>query len=74
MTEIFKFYDKEPKFSLYVRYLFEILELYYPIEFTPPKNSPEEITPETLINALNLGLSSSDTLAEHVIEMLRGKV
>ena len=72
MTLIFKLFDKQTKFCLYVRSLFEILELYYPIEFTPPKNSPEAITSETLINALNTGFSSSDTLAENVIEMLRG--
>jgi hypothetical protein len=70
---VFKFYNKQPKFPLFVRNLFEILELYYPIEFTPPKNSPEEITAENLINLLNTAFSSSDTLAEPVTEMLRGR-
>ena len=72
ITQVFKFYDKHPKFPQYVRNLFDILELYYPIEFSPPKNSPEEITAENLISLLNNAFSSSDTLAEAVTDMLRG--
>ncbi len=51
---------------------FDTLEVYYPIEFTQPKNSPDKITAEDLINALNGCFASSDKYMEYLIEVLQG--
>lgn len=52
---------------------FETLEIYYPIEFTPPKNSKENITTNDLINALNNAFASNDSYMEYLLELLKGK-
>jgi hypothetical protein len=52
---------------------FNTLEVYYPIEFTQPKNSPDQITAADLINGLNDCFASSDKYMEYLIEVLQGK-
>lgn len=51
---------------------FDTLEVYYPIEFSQPKNSPDKITAADLINALNDCFASSDKYMEYLIEVLQG--
>lgn len=51
---------------------FDTLEVYYPIEFSQPKNSPDKITAVDLINALNDCFASSDKYMEFLIEVLQG--
>lgn len=52
---------------------FDTLEVYYPIEFTQPKNSPDKITAVDLINTLNACFASSDMYMEYLVEVLQGK-
>ncbi len=52
---------------------FETLEIYYPIEFSPPKNSKENITANDLINSLNKAFSSNDYYMEFIFDILKGK-
>lgn len=56
----------------YSKNFFEILEVYYPIEFTPPKNSPDKITAEDLIDNLNDAFASSEDYMEYFIEVVKG--
>jgi DNA repair/transcription protein MET18/MMS19 len=51
---------------------FDILDEYYPIEFTPPKNSPEMITAEQLSSKLNDCFCSNEGFAEYLIESIKG--
>jgi hypothetical protein len=53
---------------------FEVLDEYYPIEFTPPKNSPELITAELLTTKLNVCLSSNPGYIEFLIESIKGNI
>jgi len=52
---------------------FDTLEIYYPIEFTQPKNSPDKITSSDLSDALNNCFASSDLFMEYLIEVLQGQ-
>lgn len=56
----------------FAKNFFDILEVYYPIEFIPPKNSPDKITPEMLINELNECFASNDLYVESLMEVLKG--
>jgi len=53
---------------------FETLEIYYPIEFSQPKNSKENITANDLINSLNKAFASNDSYMEFIFEILKGKI
>lgn len=53
---------------------FETLEIYYPIEFSPPKNSKENITANDLIDSLNKAFASNDSYMEYFFEVLKGKI
>lgn len=64
--------DEESKKDL-AKSFFDSLEIYYPIEFTPPKNSQDKITVDDLINSLNACFASSDLYMEFLIEVLEGK-
>lgn len=50
------------------------MDLYYPIEFTPPKNSPDRITGEQLSNELNKALTTSDLYINRLIDMLKERI
>jgi hypothetical protein len=60
--------------QIYAKNFFEILDIYYPIEFTPPKNSPDKITSEMLIDALNESFASNEYFFEFLIEVFRDKI
>ncbi len=66
------FFDKENMEDL-CKSFFDTLEVYYPIEFSPPKNSPDKITTSDLVNALNDAFASTDKYMEFLIETLQGK-
>jgi DNA repair/transcription protein MET18/MMS19 len=51
---------------------FNILDEYYPIEFSPPKNSPEPITSEQLSTKLNDCIASNEAYMEYLIESVKG--
>ena len=57
----------------YAKNFFEIIQVYYPIDFEPPKtNSPDTITCEQLSNALNDCFASSDLFMPHLIDLFKG--
>lgn len=60
--------------QIYAKNFFEILDIYYPIEFTPPKNSPDKITSEMLIDALNESFASNEFFLEFLIEVFQDKI
>ena len=57
----------------YSNQMFENLEMYYPIEFTPSKNSPSNLTKRDLADALNRAFTSNillfDLLTETIISL-----
>jgi hypothetical protein len=64
---------EEDLLKIYAKNFYDILEIYYPIEFTPPKNSPDKITPEMLIDELNDSFASNPYFMEYLSENLKGK-
>lgn len=72
-AKICKFLDKK-LIKDYSKTIFNTLEIYYPIEFTPPKNSPERITAEDLINGLNEAFGSNENYIESLIELFSGNM
>jgi hypothetical protein len=63
----------EDLLKIYAKNFYDILEIYYPIEFAPPKNSPDKITPEMLIDELNDSFASNPYFMEYLSENLKGK-
>jgi DNA repair/transcription protein MET18/MMS19 len=62
----------KPSLSSFNKRFFEILDEYYPIEFTPPKNSPEKITAELLSTKLNNCLASNEEYMPYLLEAIKG--
>jgi hypothetical protein len=63
----------KPILKEYAKNFFELLEVYYPIEFVPPKNSPDKITPDQLIDSLNNCFGTNEFFYEQLIEVFKGK-
>ena len=58
----------------YVQNFYDILDNYYPIDFTPPKNSPEKITADDLKNKLNESFLSNYTYFKLLIDSIKGNI
>jgi hypothetical protein len=56
----------------YISNFYEILENYYPIDFVPPKNSPEKITADDLKNELNESFISNYSYFKLLIDNIKG--
>ncbi len=58
----------------FTKNFFDILESYYPIEFNPPKNSPDKITSDDLKTKLNEAFASNYNYISYLIELIKGKI
>ena len=58
----------------FTKNFFDLLEAYYPIEFSPPKNSPDKITADDLKNNLNESLASNYNYLVYLVEIIKGKI
>ena len=55
--------------SLFEEDFFEVLSCYFPIEFTPPKNNPFNISREDLVHSLRTCLTSTKQFAPYAIPL-----
>ncbi len=74
LVKLLNKYIPEDLNKIYAKNFFEILDVYYPIEFVPPKNSPDKITSEELIDTLNDCFASNEFYFEFLMEVIKGKI
>eukprot|EP00340_Litonotus_pictus_P010575 CAMPEP_0170536150 /NCGR_PEP_ID=MMETSP0209-20121228/101989_1 /TAXON_ID=665100 ORGANISM="Litonotus pictus, Strain P1" /NCGR_SAMPLE_ID=MMETSP0209 /ASSEMBLY_ACC=CAM_ASM_000301 /LENGTH=201 /DNA_ID=CAMNT_0010837487 /DNA_START=711 /DNA_END=1313 /DNA_ORIENTATION=- len=54
--------------------ILNLFEDYYPVEFSPPKNSPIKITQEDLSDSLNQAIFANSILIKDVYDMMKERV